>query len=448
MTVAVGARARARSTPRARPRPHNGRVTVRREVAVSAALSAVAIVGIGLGGLWAARAAATSEAIHQAELATEVLARAVIEPALDDDLRTGDPDAVEELDEAVRIGVLGSQVLTVRVWAEDGTVLYSDDLAGIGSRFPLGAEEREVLATGQSHAELSALEKPENADQADFEELLEVYVRITDDDGTPMLFETYQSTGGIAGATARIVGAFLPVVLGGLLLLGLVQALLSWRLARRLERTQREREGLLQQALDASELERRTIAADLHDGVVQDLVGITFALDGLAAAPGADPAIATAASGARGAVRSLRSLLVDIYPPNLAEVGLAAAVDDLAASLRATGIAVEVAIDPDIRLGQEQRAAAYRTVREALSNVRRHSGARRVTVSLSRASGDPGGPAVLEVADDGVGFDPTRVPADHVGLRLLRDRAASVGARLSVTAAPGSGTRIRMELPA
>lgn len=424
--------------------PHNGRVTVRREVAVSAGLSVVAFVGIGLGCIWAARAAATAEATEQAAQATELLARAVIEPVLDDDLLEGDPRAIADLDEVVQQSVLGEQVLTVRIWSADGQVLYTDDLATIGSRFPLGPEEREVLATGQAHAELSDLEKAENAEQTDFEQLLEVYVPVTDRDGHRLLFETYQATDRITATTDRIRAAFTPVVLGGLALVGLVQALLSWRLARRLERAQDEREALLRQALAASGHERRSIAADLHDGVVQDLVGVTYALDGLAASPGAPAGIAPAASSTRAAVRSLRSLLVDIYPPNLAEVGLAAAVADLAASAQAGGLEVAVAIDPQVELDPARTAAAYRAIREALSNVRRHARAEHVDITLTPGTA---GVATLTIRDDGVGFDPDDVPADHVGLRLLRDLARSVGGTLQVRSAPGRGTRLAMELP-
>ncbi len=428
-------------------RAQNGRVTVRREVAVSAALSVVAVLGIGVAGLAAARSVATAEALRQAQQATELLARSVIEPALDDDLLEGDPEAIAELDEAVQAGVLSEQVLTVRIWAPDGTILYTDDLTGIGEQFPLSDDELAVLATGQSHVELSDLDKAENADQSDFDQLLEVYTAIEDPDGRPQLFETYQSPDPIAATTARILRAFAPVVLGGLLLFGLVQALLAWRLARRLERTQEDREHLLQQALLASEHERRTIAADLHDGVVQDLVGLTYTLDAMAAdTDGSERAtqLSGAAATTRGSVRSLRSLLVEIYPPNLAQVGLAAAVEDLAATVRTTGAAVEVHIDSEVDLAQQGTAAVYRAIREALSNVRRHA---RATTVLVRLTARPGGGAALTIRDDGVGFDPATIPADHVGLRLLTDLATSVGGSLAIESAPGRGTTLRMEVP-
>lgn len=430
---------------------HNGRMTVRREVIRSAALSLLAIIGVSLAGFWAARAAATHEALHQAEQATELLATSVIAPALRDELLTGDGSAVAQLDTAVQRNVIGEQILTVRIWGPDGRILFSDDLGNLGSKFPLGTEEREVLATGRTHAELSDLAKEENAEQADFGQLLEVYTRVSTPSGQALLFETYQSTGGLATGTRRILLSFAPVILGGLLLFGTIQLALNWRLARNLASAQRDREGLLQQALDASQHERRNIAADLHDGVVQELVGLTFALEGMAADPTAASSqrLRGAATTTRHSVRGLRSLLVEIYPPNLEQIGLAGAIDDLAAAARGSGLDVSVELDPHIELSQPARDVAYRVVREALSNVRRHARAKHVLIRLAAGPGtDSGGSrAVLSVADDGVGFDPQQTQQGHLGLQLARDLADTIGASLTLTSQPGAGTTVRLELP-
>ncbi len=428
------------------PRGHNGRVTVRREVAISAGLSTATLLAIGLGGFVVARAVATHEAVLQAQQATELLARAVIEPAIDEGLTTGDEASIQRLDEVVQANVLGDRILAARVWSADGTVLYTDDLSTIGQRFPLDDEKSEALATGRSHAELSDLTKDENSEQSDFDQLLEVYVPLTDPEDRPLLFETYQTTEQIAASTGRITRAFAPLVLGGLLLLGLISALLSWRLARRLERAQDERERLLQEALVASEHERRTIAADLHDGVVQDLVGVTYALDALGADPaeaGNADALAGAAATTRRSVRSLRSLLVEIYPPNLDQVGLAGALADLVAAGSA-GLPVALHIDPELALTPASRDAVYRTAREALSNVRRHARATRAEVRVEAVPGDR---VQLTVSDDGVGFDPGQVASGHVGLRLLDDLAGSIGGRLAIDSTPGRGTTVTLEVP-
>jgi two-component system nitrate/nitrite sensor histidine kinase NarX len=84
-------------------------------------------------------------------------------------------------------------------------------------------------------------------------------------------------------------------------------------------------------------------------------------------------------------------------------------------------------------------------LQEALSNVRKHSGASKVDVVLSRGPGYS-----FAVRDDGRGFDPSRPPddaADHVGLRIMRERATRIGARVDVDSAPGSGTEVRLHLP-
>jgi two-component system, NarL family, sensor kinase len=419
-------------------------VTVRREVAVSALLSTVAAACIGVGGFWAARTVATDEAIHQAEQATQMLAGAVIEPATTPGLVGGDPEAIEQLDAVIAASVLSEQIVAAKVWRDDGTVLYSDDLAGIGSQFPLSGDQQEVFARGEAHAEVSDLSNEENADQSDFAQLLEVYVAIEDPNGERLLFETYQSTARIDAATQRILRAFAPVVLGGLLLFGAIQALLNWRLARRLQGSQEERERLLARSLAASDHERRTIAADLHDGVVQDLVGVTYCLDALAVDDvqhGQE--LTSAANSTRRSVRSLRSLLVEIYPPNLNQVGLAVAVADLV-SAGPSGVDIEVRIDPALELPERTQEAVYRAIREALSNVRRHARASRVIIAV-----EPAGPGnlVLTITDDGVGFDPANVEAGHVGLRLLADLADSLGGTLTVDSSPGADTMVQMVVP-
>jgi signal transduction histidine kinase len=161
-----------------------------------------------------------------------------------------------------------------------------------------------------------------------------------------------------------------------------------------------------------------------------------------------DPAhadgLTAAAATTRRSVRSLRSLLVEIYPPNLDQVGLAGAVVDLAAAAGSAGTEVDVRIAPDLALGEEATAVVYRTIREALSNVRRHARADHAVVRVER---EPGGGTLLEVVDDGVGFDPSAVAGDHMGLRLLRDLAIGAGGQLALDSAPGRGTTVRLVLP-
>src|SRR5262249_11774414 len=150
--------------------------------------------------------------------------------------------------------------------------------------------------------------------------------------------------------------ALLPALAGALAVLYLIQLPLAYSLARRLRRRQQEREALLRRAIDASDLERRRIAADLHDGAVQRLAGVSLSLAAAAGGNGTSrrdqepslrAAVSEAAAETRETIRELRTLLVDIYPPTLQRSGLRAALSDLVAPLRAAGIAVTIDVPED-----------------------------------------------------------------------------------------------------
>jgi two-component system NarL family sensor kinase len=220
-------------------------------------------------------------------------------------------------------------------------------------------------------------------------------------------------------------------------------------LARQLRRGQREREALLQRAIEASETERRRIARDLHDGPVQDLAGVSFTLSSaIAEAKEVDPALAEAlgqtSRQTRESIRALRTLLVDIYPPRLHSEGLVAAVSDLLSALSAAGLETSLDADPQLHLEPKDEAILFRAAQESLRNVLRHAEAKKVSVRL-RASA---GVALLEVEDDGRGM--AIVPADgdhHFGLRMLEDLARDSEGQLELDSLPGRGTTVRLEIP-
>ena len=147
-------------------------------------------------------------------------------------------------------------------------------------------------------------------------------------------------------------------------------------------------------------------------------------------------------------MRSLRSLLVEIYPPNLAEAGLESALSDLAARASRRGASTRPSSStcPVAELDQDTTRLLYRTAQEGLRNVVAHADASRVDVSLSRRRT---GVAVLEVADDGVGIEGDAVPAQegHIGLKGLAGLAATMGASLMIDTTPGRGTTLRLEVP-
>jgi signal transduction histidine kinase len=233
-----------------------------------------------------------------------------------------------------------------------------------------------------------------------------------------------------------------------------VQVPLAWRLAERLRRSRRDREALLLEAVEASENERRRIAGDLHDAVVQDLAGISYSLS--AAADGADThspgelrdTARAAATGTRDSIRRIRSLLVEIHPPNLRATGLEAALRDLLAPLAARGIETSLDVDSALDLSEQAERLVYRAAGEAVRNVERHAGAARISVRIANDDGR----VRLEVEDDGTGFtaeERERRRADgHVGLSLLEEVAARMGGGLELESVPGTGTRLVLEVPA
>jgi two-component system, NarL family, sensor kinase len=423
----------------------------RRSPVVQFAVSGLAAtIVIGLLTVAAARKIGTDEAIRDAKQLTRLAGEGIVEPVLDRGVLDGDQASLDRLDRLVRTRVLRDDIVRVKVWTEDGRIVYSDEPRLIGNRYALDPDERAALhdPAAPVDAEVSDLSRPENRFERNEKKLLEVYLPIHTPDGNPLMFEAYQRYSAVAAGSRRTWLAFAPAVLGALLLLQLVNLALATGLARRLRHGQREREALLQRALEASNAERRIIAADLHDGVVQDLVGVSYALaaeaDRVDGGEAGD-ALRRGAATTRDSVRALRTLLVDIFPPSLHRAGLAAALEDLARTSTARGVETTLDMPDDPELADATEQLIYRCAQEALRNVHKHARAGHAEIAV-RTSGDT---VVLTVRDDGRGFDPavleTRPQEGHFGLSMLSDLARDAGGRLEV--ATTDGTTVRVELP-
>jgi signal transduction histidine kinase len=243
---------------------------------------------------------------------------------------------------------------------------------------------------------------------------------------------------------AAMIAPFRSITLGALGILVAVATALLWVLTRRITRAAAERERLLRSAASASDAERRRIARDLHDGVVQDLAGSTFALSALSRdATGAErEALLETEDSLRSSLRALRSLLVEIHPPGLSAESLPAALQDLIAPAEATGVRATVDVSGGRGATGETVALVWRVAQEAVRNTLRHARAAALSVVVR----EKGGNVVLEVTDDGVGFDPGAVRPDvHYGLRGLDSLVRDSGGTLVVRSAPGAGTTIRLE---
>ena len=408
------------------------------------------VIGIAV----VARMEAVQKGIDEARRITRVVGYA-IKPSLVPGIASGDASAVAALDDAVHRFVLGESLVRVKIWDQDGKILYSDASSLIGRRFLLGAEPRRALDDGQIVAGVSALDNPENAQEEDFGQLLEVYLGMRTPTGQPVLFEAYFRYDDVVNMGWETWRRFAPLALGALLVLELVQVPLAVALARRLQTGERRRRMLLDLAARASEAERRRIASDLHDGVVQDITGVTYELDAarIGAAGSGEPdsrdvIIAEAARRLRACIRSLRTLLLDIYPPNLATEGIRPALVDLAASASTDRLTVAVHLEDFMEPSPQVAAMLYRAAQEAVRNAARHSGARRVDLSVSRHDGV----WELVVDDDGKGMSAGRVEArhkeGHLGLHALGELLSDAGGSLALRSAPDAGTRVEIKVPA
>lgn len=413
----------------------------------------VATLVIGLIAVAVGRHAGTNEAIRNAKQVTRLAGEGIVEPSLSRAAIAGDPAALRRLDAVVRDRVMRHGVVRVKIWTADGKIVYSDQPRLIGRRFELGEEQHRALASKNLQGDVSDLTGAENTFEQGQGKLLEVYLPIWGPNGQTLLFEAYQRFASVSASGGRMWTAFAPALLGGLLLLQLVNLPLARSLARRVQRGQEEREALLHRALDASQTERRTIAADLHDGVVQDLLAVSYALDAEAddlngsASNGSGLALRAGATQTRDSVRALRTLLVEIYPPNLHQAGLASALEDLAETYTARGLPTKVDIAARTDPSEATERLLFRCGQEGLRNAFKHADATEARLWL-RPDGDR---IVMDIVDDGRGFDPGHLTGrpdnGHLGMRLIADLVADAGGHVDVLPSPGGGTTIRMEVP-
>lgn len=414
--------------------------------------SIAAIVIVAVGGYFALRSVALDEA--RGETAVKVVqAGQLVESQLADGILTGAPAALAKVDELVVGRVLSSSVVRVKIWSAAGTLLYADEPALIGQRFPLSEDQHRLLREGGAEVELSDLSRPENAFDRLEGDLLEAYTPIRTPSGEPLLFEIYERVGSVRSRAQQLLSDLAPPILVGLAVLVLAQAPLVLSLARRLQQGHAEREELLLAAIDASSRERLRIASYLHDGSVQDVAGVAFGLAPIAdrAAARGDGEEAAELRGAverlRHSVRDLRMLLVELHPPSLAAAGLANALSDLVSPLEARGISVTLELDGVERMEPGEEALAYRIAQEAVRNALAHADARSVRLHVDVTEQE----LRLTVTDDGRGFTPENrarsADEGHLGLSLLEELAAQSGGTLHVGSAAGEGTRVELRVP-
>jgi signal transduction histidine kinase len=195
--------------------------------------------------------------------------------------------------------------------------------------------------------------------------------------------------------------------------------------------------------------ERQRLARELHDSVSQALYGIGLGARTARALLDRDPAQASAPleyvlSLADAGLAEMRALIFELRPDSLEREGLVAALTKQTAALQGRhSLDVLTAFPEEPALPIEVKEALYRIAQEALNNVIKHARARCVAVRLEEEEWG----ILLEVQDDGIGFDARAEYPGHLGLRTMQERVARLGGSLELESEPGRGTRLRARIP-
>jgi two-component system, NarL family, sensor kinase len=223
------------------------------------------------------------------------------------------------------------------------------------------------------------------------------------------------------------------------------------RLHRRLAEREEALERFTERMVRMQELDRRRLAGEIHDGIGQRIVSLSFYLSAAADlvgtnAPLAGEQIDKAQQLAVAALDEVSAAMTGLRPSVLDDLGLAASLESLAHASPELDVDVHVCAEA---LPEHLETALYRIAQESLQNVMKHASAQNVEIRLKVSSGT----VLLEVSDDGVGFDPASVPESEspgsggYGLSGMLQRAELLGGRLEVDSAPGRGSTLRVRVP-
>jgi len=442
---------------------------VARALAQHAAISLAALVAVGALAAIICVQVVQDQALRRAEQYGASIARSVIAPRVTPGVEQGDTDALVALNTQVRHRMADDTTIQrIKVWSANGRILYCDDPIQMGLQFPLDEDDLDALTTGGVDSDISDLDKSENVYDRGFGESLEVYAGVRDSSGDPILVETYFVANRLHADEAALIRRVVPVVLVAVVALGLLLVPLAFTLARRVSRYERERQSMIRIAVEASSAERRRVAGELHDGVIQDLAGVGYALSSIDSqlvtfgrsngertagdpepAPPIDRMLTTLHTAQRlvhDDLLALRELTGLQYAADSPAVDPEAALRVVADHVAAEGTPVELVVGPLPELPPAHRAALIRIGREAMRNAAKHAPGSHVVLTLVVS----GGTVVLTVVDDGPGFDPHNAvgPVEgHIGLALLADAAEGAGGRLDVRSRSGHGTTIKATIP-
>lgn len=409
--------------------------------------SLVAIVAVSVAHVWVMRSELRDHETQRAVADVRDRVDLTIEHDVTEGLVAGDPAAIEAFEAVVHEHIVRPTTAGLALWTADGRIAWALDPAFIGAELDVPDEVTAALDTmqvqtgGGGSDDENALEpgwKPQSA--------IEVYAPFVTTWGERMVWEVGLERDEVSQQANRLVLVVAVLSALGAVLLLTTQGVMGRTLVRRHERERAYRRWLTQRTAEMAVVERRQIAADLHDGVVQELTGIVLDLE--APVQGDGPMTkeerAEFARRVRNTVSTLRGQTAELYPTTSALIDVPTALQSML-DRTPRGLATSLQVDPGAEVPPAYRWLVFRVAQEALRNVVQHSKAPHANVELRRAESG----TVLVVQDDGIGFDPETdaVEPGHMGLSLLSDMATAAGASLSIRSARGTGTTVRLEVP-
>ena len=425
-------------------------------------------------GWWVGRQIERNVLQHAAAEAA-LFVDSIVSPALQPLAQTRHltPAQLAALDALLARAPLRQHLVAIKIWAPDGTILYSPHRVLIGQRFPIDAELAAALQ-GTVSTDISDLEEPENADERQhWTRLQQVYVPVRDEQRGDVVAVTefYQLPDALEGdiqrARLRSWGLVAVLTLATYLLLaGLVQT--GSRTIARQQHTLNEKVQALSRLLDQNvrlqervrqaaerttalnEQALRRISADLHDGPAQALALALLRMDDLVPtgppeAP-ACPDLAVVHTAVRDALHEIRAISRGLLLPQLETLALPEVVERAVRDhQRRSGTPVQLELEelpPHAPLAVT--IALYRSLQEALSNATRHGQGIAVRVRVWRADHQ----LCLTVADRGPGLTPGRADDErHLGVAGMRERARVLGGDFRLTSTAGEGTVVAVCWP-
>ena len=433
--------------------------------------SAVLIAGMLVIGIWVTRQIEEG-VISNSASATALYVDSVIAPLFPN---LGGSDVLSEgarraLDESFSQGELGSRLAFFKLWLDDGLVAYSSEPALIGKRFELTDNLKEAW-TGHVAAEFNELSEEENrSERTAGLPLLEIYSPIREpwSGKVVAVAEFYEIARDLEDSldNARL-RSWLVVALVTLCMMGLLSGIvfrgshvithqrraleqrvsqLSQLLAQN-EHLRLRVQGASGRAAALNERYLRRISADLHDGPAQLLALASLRLGSASIGVGPDTEATEEIKRVRSlldeAMRDVRNISRGLTLPEIERMDLSALLGSVVrAHEQRTAVSVDLT-DPGCNppLSQSEKICVYRFVQEGLNNASRHAAgaAQHVAASFSICN------LQVTIADEGPGFDMTRVGVDGLGIAGLRERVASLGGDFLVESSP-AGTRLTLTL--